>query len=226
MFSIPITWIAIPNKQYSIAKHPVTNAQFADFIEANGYYNRQFWSDAGWNQRMIDHWTAPRSWQAEQFNDLEMPVVGVSWYEAIAFCVWLSELTGSQITLPTSNQWQYAAQGDDGRLYPWGDEWDASRCNHNVDKTGVGKITPVTRYEGKGESPFGVVDMAGNVWEWCMTDDKDNNHEIMAAANTRIIHGGSWDGRSIDLYRCDRWSRCYPKYGMINCGFRVVRQDG
>ena len=128
----PFVWIDIPGKGYSIAKYPVTNAQYATFIAAGGYNQRQWWMDAGWDAKnkglMLDWstgtgvettpWTEPRFWNDSQFDSAEQPVVGVSWYEALAFCRWLSHTSGNSITLPREDQWQYAAQGDDGRKYP------------------------------------------------------------------------------------------------------------
>jgi len=175
----PFAWIDIPNKGYSIAKYPVTNAQFAEFIKAGGYEIEKWWTEEGWQKRLEGwhyqdktwqasgtSWTQPRYWDDKKLNGAMQPVVGVSWFEAVAFCLWLSDATGENIMLPTEDQWQYAAQGDDGRTYPWGNEWNRDLCNNNVDKKGIGKTTPVTQYEGKGDSPFGVVDMSGNVWEW------------------------------------------------------------
>ena len=142
----PFAWIDIPAGRvdikkhgefdvaaFQIAKYPITNAQYAKFIEAGGYRKRKWWTDAGWERRSSDSWTEPRYWAGSRFNGREQPVVGVSWYEAVAFCLWLSDLTGEQIMLPTEDQWQRAAQGDDGRVYPWGDEWDCHRCNNSVD---------------------------------------------------------------------------------------------
>ena len=163
---------------FAIAKYPLTNAQFAPFIEAGGYKTKKWWTDAGWGQREKDGWTEPRFWSDSKWNGTEQPVVGVSWYEAIAYCQWLSEQTGQKILLPTEQQWQFAAQGDEGRDYPWGSGWNRDLCNNNVDKKGIGKTTPVTQYEGKGDSPFGVVDMAGNVWEWCLTEHESGSNGI------------------------------------------------
>ena len=70
-------------------------------------------------------WSEPRFWNDSQWNGAQHPVVGVSWYEAVAFCLWLSDVTGERIMLPTEDQWQYAAQGDDGRTYPWGNSGTA-----------------------------------------------------------------------------------------------------
>jgi formylglycine-generating enzyme required for sulfatase activity len=187
---------------FCIAKYPITNAQFAQFIEAGGYAERQWWTDSGLRLRESKNWTEPRYWQDDKWNGADQPVVGVSWYEAVAFCRWLSDATGEAITLPTEQQWQRAAQGDDGREYPWGNTWDKSRCN--TDESGIGKTTPVTQYAGKGDSPFGVVDMAGNVWEWCLTDYATGAVDVAADAEPRVLRGGAWSddgGRARCAYR-------------------------
>src|SRR5690606_8543992 len=129
-----------------------------------------------------------RFWDDSQWNGADYPVVGVSWYEAVAFCRWLSEATGEAITLPTEEQWQYAAQGDDGRKYPWGDEWDCTRCNNSVEPCHSDGTTPVRQYEGPGDSPFGVVDMSGNVWEWTLTEYESGVNDL-DGANNRVIRG-------------------------------------
>ncbi len=202
----PFAWIVIPGKAYRISKYPITNAQYAAFVEAGGYGQREWWTDAGWDARLrgltLDYtqgigvpteypWTEPRFWHDELFNSPEQPVVGVSWYEALAFCRWLSAATGEAITLPTETQWQYAAQGDDGRLYPWGSEWDCARCNNSVKPCQSDRTTPVRQYEGVGDSPFGAVDMAGNVWEWCLSDFNDASNAL-DGDRPRVIRGGGW----------------------------------
>nr|MCU0499744.1 SUMF1/EgtB/PvdO family nonheme iron enzyme [Anaerolineae bacterium] len=117
--------LTIPTERYWIAKYPLTNAQFRLFMDAGGYREERWWTTAGWEARLKGWdwdatarklvetgkpWIEPRYWQNSQWNGAEQPVVGVSWYEAIAFCLWLSEVTGEQICLPTEAQWQYAAQ--------------------------------------------------------------------------------------------------------------------
>jgi formylglycine-generating enzyme required for sulfatase activity len=201
----PFAWIDIPGKGYSIAQYPLTNAQYARFLEAGGYDQKQWWTEAGWDTKLkgleldwgtgqgvaTTPWTAPRFWNDPKWNGGDYPVVGVTWYEAAAFCQWLSDTTGERIMLPTEEQWQYAAQGDDGRLYPWGNEWDCTRCNNSIKPCQSDGTTPVRQYAGKGDSPFGVVDMAGNVWEWTLTgyDDQSNDLE---GDRMRVIRGGGW----------------------------------
>ncbi|MEO1645161.1 MAG: SUMF1/EgtB/PvdO family nonheme iron enzyme, partial [Chloroflexota bacterium] len=178
--------LAIPKKTYAISKYPVTNAQFAKFKDAGGYNTERWWTDEGWQKRYEGwrydgndwnpskkRWTKPHFWNDSEMNSEDQPIVGVSWFEAVAFCLWLNEEMDEdekKIMLPTEAQWQYAAQGTDGRAYPWDDKWDKARCQNNFDEQTV-KTSPVTEYEGreKGSSPFGVEDMSGNVWEWCRT---------------------------------------------------------
>ncbi len=207
--------LEIPADTYWMAKYPVTNAQFAKFIEAGGYKTEKWWTEAGWQQRKSDKWTEPRHWTGNKWNGSNQPVVGVSWYEAVAFCLWLSDATGDRIMLPTEAQWQYAAQGTDGRDYPWGKEWDSQRCQNN------GGTSLVTKYEGKGDSPFGVVDMAGNVWEWCLTENNRGNNDINGT-DERVLRGGSWNLTNSDFFRCVIRYRDSPRTRYSTIGFRLA----
>lgn len=206
---------------FAIAKYPVTNAQFRLFVDAGGYSERTWWTDAGWARCEKEGWTEPRYWQDDRWNGTEQPVVGVSWYEAAAFCLWLSDLTGERIMLPTEQMWQRAAQGDDGREYPWGKKWAASRCNSNVDDKGIGRTTPVRQYEGEGDSPFGVVDLAGNVWEWCLTT-YETGEIALNGTGVRVLRGGSWNLNVTAFFRCAYRDWFNPNYWYNNAGFRLV----
>lgn len=234
----PFAWIAIPGKGYNIAKYPITNAQYAKFMEAGGYQQRQWWTDAGWDAKLqgltLDWstgagvatdtpWTEPRFWNDPAWNGSEQPVVGVSWYEAMAFCQWLSQATGTNIALPTEDQWQYAAQGDDERKYPWGNEWDCTRCNNSVKPCESTGTTPVRQYEGRGDSPFGVVDMVGNVWEWCLTEFDNQSNDDLTNTNSRTIKGGGWFFFTKADCRCNFRYSDLP-FGWYNFrGFRIVQ---
>lgn len=235
---------------FQMAKYPITKAQYSKFIEAGGYSNKKWWTEAGWDAREKGYnwdsyssswkptdkaWTEPRFWTDQGWNGADYPVVGVSWYEAIAFCNWLNSLIekfpspseavgrGARgegiITLPTEQQWQRAAQGDDNRLYPWGNKFDENRCN--TKEGGINKTTPVTQYEGKGDSPFGVVDMVGNIWEWSLTDFETGMQDFNSDATSRVLRGGSF-------YDILLWSRAtfrffnYPYYWFGSYGFRCV----
>ncbi len=222
----PFAWIDIPASAplpaFSITKYPVTNLQFSRFMAAGGYRERRWWTEAGWNRCQEENWVQPCYWTESQWNNARQPVVGVSWYEAMAFCLWLSEETGERITLPSEHQWQYAAHGDEDREYPWGNDWDPSCCNNNVDGNGVGTTTPVTQYEGRGDSPFGVTDMSGNVWEWCLTAYTTGGHNP-EGTDVRVLRGGSWDFVNAIFFRCDSRNRNYPYYRQGLDGFRCVR---
>lgn len=185
---------------FQIAKYPVTNAQFDVFINhPDGYKDPQWWDFSESAKQWRIENTQP---QGKGISGDTHPRVKVCWYEAVAFCRWLTAITGEKITLPTEQQWKRAAQGNDGRKYPWGNEWDKERCNNSVStKNWFGKelgksesTTPVTQYEGKGDSPFGVVDMAGNVWEWGLTAYEQDSNDLFKIADGRIVLGGSWDG--------------------------------
>jgi len=216
--------LAIPTARYWIGKYPVTNAQYAKFIEAGGYRERRWWTDAGWAARQENDWTEPRFWDDGRFNGAEQPVVGVSWYEAVAFCRWLSDVTGEKIMLPTEAQWQYAAQGGDGRAYPWGNEWDCTRCNNSASPCDSHATTPVRQYEGKGDSPFGVVDMAGNVWEWCATA-YGTGSDALDGTDVRVLRGGSWVNiYPVNLRAAVRY-RLIPDDRYSNDGFRCARSS-
>ncbi len=144
---------------YQLARTPVTNAQYKAFVDATGY-------------RAPDHWQHGRIPVGKQ----DHPVVNVSWNSAQAYCGWIG------LRLPTDQEWEKGARGTDGREYPWGNQApDANRCN--FDKN-VGDTTLVTRYPS-GASPYGLLDMAGNVWEWC-EDWYDSAHR------DRVLRGGSW----------------------------------
>lgn len=208
---------------FQIAKYPITNDQYEEFQKAGGYYEEPWWTGAGLLLRRKEDWREPRFWQNEKLNS-DHPVVGVSWYEAVAFCLWLSNKTGEKIMLPTEQQWQRAAQGDDGRVYPWGKLWNGTCCNNAVGIKGDGKTTSVRKYEGKGDSPYGVVDMAGNVWEWCLTNYDDGIIDITKHSEFCILRGGSWSGSDLTVFRGSNRhnGRSYYREGR-DIGFRIAR---
>lgn len=204
-------------KPFQIAKYPVTVTQYTLFVQAGGYDNQEYWTKDGWNWRILKGIELPRFWNEPNWHQPKHPIVGVSWYEAIAFCHWLSNLSHENITLPTEQQWQRAAQGNDGRLYPWGDLMDENRSNFtNI----TGHTTPVTQYPN-GASPYGVIDMSGNVWEWCLTDGVTGQAGI-EGANNRILRGGAWDYRQIVATTSVRLSY-FPSFRYTLVGFRLTR---
>lgn len=155
-------------------------------------------------------------------------MVNVSWHDALAYCRWLSDQTGKLITLPSEAEWEKAARGTDARKYPWGDRLDARLCN--VWQSGVGDTTPVDLYPS-GASPYGCLDMAGNVWEWTRSlysygypyDPSDATRENVDAPNNqwRVLRGGSWNTSGEDA-RCAYRLRCLPDLRLRVVGFRVA----
>ena len=177
---------------FYMAQYPVTNVQFKEFIKAEGYKQERWWTKEGWQHVVERSWKQPRLWDWSsakaygKFDEDEQPVVGISWYEALAFCWWLSEVCEAKISLPSDQAWQRAAQGDDERKYPWGNEFDTSKANTYQSR--IKRTSSVTAYPD-GASPYGVMDMVGNVWEWCMTDFKTGSHELVAT--DRVLRGSS-----------------------------------
>jgi formylglycine-generating enzyme required for sulfatase activity len=138
---------------YWIDKYPVTNEKYRAFIQAGGYEKQQYWSADGWQWKTETMVSRPEYWNDVKWNKPDQPVVGMSYYEAEAYAKWASK------RLPTEQEWEKAARGEDGRQYPWGEEFDKNRCNS--DESGIGHTTPVSQYPN-GVSPYGCYDMAGN----------------------------------------------------------------
>ncbi|MFN8457144.1 MAG: SUMF1/EgtB/PvdO family nonheme iron enzyme [Anaerolineae bacterium] len=189
----------------------VTNAQFAHFIQAGGYGQPGWWSEEGWQWRQQEDWSQPRWWSDPELNNPNQPVVGVSWYEAEAFCHWLSETYGQPYHLPTEAEWERLARGQDGREYPWGDKWQEGLANTN--EAGIRQPSAVGLFPS-GVSPAGVYDCAGNVWEWCADwYDKERTG--------RVLRGGFF-------FSYEEYARCAVRLGNLpygwgrNNGFRVV----
>jgi formylglycine-generating enzyme required for sulfatase activity len=192
--------------EYYISKTPVTNAQYASFTAA------------------IDH-HAPYHWKRGQppGGKEDHPAVVVSWHDAMAYCEWLAVITGKAYRLPTEAEWEKAARGADGRIYPWGNQWDPKRCNSQ--EGGPGRTTAVGQYSPQWDSLYGCVDMVGNVWEWCHSSyksypyDPDDDREDPEARGDRVLRGGA--------FATQRPVRCAARRGnpQINryydIGFRV-----
>jgi formylglycine-generating enzyme required for sulfatase activity len=219
---------------YAIGRYPVTNAEFKRFIDDNGYTTQAYWTDAGWQRKESESWTKPRYWDDQQWNDLSQPVVGVTWYEAAAYCNWLAQKTGKLYRLPTEAEWEYAARGKEGYRYPWGNQWDKTRCNSK--EHGAGHTTPVGQFSPQGDSSFGVGDLAGQVWEWCSTKYGgteaqpkfkypyllDDGREDAQGDDTRILRGGSWADDPA-YCRCGYRIRLDPGFRNYDGGFRCAR---
>jgi len=209
---------------YHISRYPITVAQYRAFIKAGGYEQRRYWTKSGWEWRESEDVKEPADF-GEPFNLFNHPQVGVSWYEAVAFCSWLSEQTGQDVRLPTEAEWERAARHTDARRYPWGQEHPKERCN--MSDTGIGSTCAVGMFP-HGDAICGAADVSGNVWEWCITKWQGNyrnyEQEVDDAPDgdyIRVVRGGAF-------YYNDRYVRCafrlnrLPHDRSFNRGFRVV----
>lgn len=212
-------------ERFFMAQHPITNAQYQVFVD-DGYSERRWWRyspDAhAWREAHPEPINTP-------YLNRDVPRTYVTWFEAVAFCLWLqhhltpkltSYLMGGNrahsIVLPTEHEWQRAAQGDDTRLYPWGYQFEAGRCNTR--ESGIRDLTPVTQFPS-GASPFGVMDMSGNAWEWCLTEWGTDTAKAVGNG-PRSVRGGSWfanKDRACVMFR-DGW---LPTLNDRRLGFRV-----
>ncbi|MEI2746602.1 MAG: SUMF1/EgtB/PvdO family nonheme iron enzyme [Ottowia sp.] len=185
--------------------------------------------DDGEFEALLEDWhppgrqTQPAFWNDEAFNNPAQPVVGVCWYEARAYCVWLSAQTGQPFRLPTEAEWEAAARGPAGRRHAYGDEFDASRCN--AFETRVRRTTPVGVFPG-GETPEGLIDMTGNTWDW--TGSLYRPYPYIAADGRedpaearRVVRGGSWSNDRVSARAVCR-SDLGPDGRFNRFGFRLV----
>jgi formylglycine-generating enzyme required for sulfatase activity len=205
---------------YYLAQTPVTNAQYAAFVQATGHPAPYHWGGGSPSRRKELH-----------------PVVNVSWHDALAYCNWLAQATGKPYRLPSEAEWEKAARGDDGRIYPWGGQWDPARCNSREggpgativeEKIYIGDTTPVGAYP-EGASPYGLLDMAGNVWEWTSSayevypyDPGDGREDLQAGDEVRRVLRGGASGNLAWRVRCAFRASDLPDFFFYDRGFRVA----
>lgn len=167
----------------------------------------------------------PQWWYDSDRNNPSQPVVGITWFEAKAYCEWLSTITGKVYRLPSEAEWEAVARGTQGRIYPWGNEWDIAKANTIEGR--VLKPSPVGAYTAAGGvGQFEAEDQAGNVWDWTSTIykpypyRKDDEHENENAEGERVARGGSWLNLS-RLARCAFRYWVVPDYFSYYVGFRL-----
>jgi formylglycine-generating enzyme required for sulfatase activity len=217
---------------FYMMRYPVTNAQYRLFVEATGHRPPLFWPEDQFPTEKADH-----------------PVVGVTFHDATAFCHWAAEVTGLPARLPTEPEWEKAARGGNGRLYPWGNEWKSGLCNSGESKLSV--TVPAGRFSPQGDSLYGIADIAGNAQEWCAslfgpypydpTDGREvlvhnldgqslmpnltdtgcvaNPQQIEAALDKMVVRGGSWR-QDRHQSRCAYRSWAAPMHRSDDTGFR------
>ncbi|HMW21868.1 MAG TPA: SUMF1/EgtB/PvdO family nonheme iron enzyme [Burkholderiaceae bacterium] len=177
-------WEHPPLPPYAIARYPVTNRQWQAFVDDNGYQNDRWWSG-------FEHRPQPKS---PNWSDPTAPRETINWFEAMAFCHWLSFRMGQLVCLPTEWQWERAVRGVEGRQYPWGMDWDSSKANTGnlVGKTTLVGIYPNGTTLDEGKNSTGILDLAGNVWEWCLNDY--DRPDRLYPQSEAVVRGGSWSG--------------------------------
>ena len=176
----PVRQVHVP--AFAITRFPVTIAQYRQFIEDSGYRHKEFWGAGG-----FERFRSPSKWE-EQLSELNCPVVGVSWFEAAAFCQW----AGAR--LPEETEWERVAAGPEGRRFPWGNELpNSSRAYFDavLPKVAATGIFP------EGQTPEGIFDLAGNAWEWTASTyapygaQKDTRHSATRSLDRKVIRGGT-----------------------------------
>jgi len=180
--------------------YEVTNAQYQEFMKATGH-------------------KAPRYWHHPRFNVPSQPVIGVTWYDAVAYCEWIGK------RLPTEAEWEKAARGGlVGKQYPWGDTWDPSKVSNNGIAT-----TPVGSFPPNG---YGLYDMSGNLWEWCAdwydfgyyAKSPKRNPKGPSSGSSRVVRGGSWLN-AMNYLRVAVRGSLIPLEASYNYGFRCADDD-
>ena len=219
---------------FYIMRGAVTNAQYQQFMKDTGYRAPQFWKNGSFAAGQADH-----------------PVVGVSFGDAVEFCLWAAQASGLPVRLPSEAEWEKAARGSDGRTYPWGNHWEAGRAN--TYEARLKGTSPVGQFSPAGDSPYGVADLAGNVQEWCATifdaypydpnDGRDRylydlgGHGLLpkqydagctsvitsaeAELGKSVVRGGSWR-ESKHQSRCAYRSWAAPLHRSDDTGFRCA----
>ena len=232
---------------YFVSRYPVTNAQFDLFVnDPQGYANERWYTDAGREWRNKVKQDRPPK-QGGAFDLPNHPVVNVTWYEAVAFTRWLTnklreekaglnvwendkirevsvDFTRCEVRLPSEAEWEKAARGEKGLRYPWGNDFNQEKVNSNMI---IGSTSAVGCFPA-GQSPYGLLDMSGNVYEWCATqwtkgykDYNKNENNNLEGDDLRVLRGGAF-------YDNERYVRCAyrgnfdPSGRTHDFGFRVV----
>ncbi len=234
----PKEFISIPNQDYEFSKYVITNKWFEEFILAKGYENPKYWNNLASKVWLInnkiysidekyDYMVKKESIYfkkkfkkeliKEDFNSALQPVVYVTYYEALAFCRYLSDIDSEyEYFIPTKEQWEHVASaGDKNRDYPWGNIWNKDYCNNGTNQ--LNKTTEIGLFP-QGDSKFGVSDMVGNVWVW--TSSLDNN-------DYNYLKGGSWNFNDPSYFKIlDTQMTFYtnPSYQHYDIGFLCIRK--
>lgn len=202
---------------YRISRHLVTNADYAAFIKETGHaapaVSQETWDSYGlihpYERTLKFQWKQGAPDPARR----DHPVVLIDHMSAVAYADWLSEKTGKSWRLPTAAEWEKAARGTEGAIFPWGNQYDPGKLNSH--DAGPFDTLPVGRFES-GISPFGLTDVAGQVFEWTATP---------AGKGRYVVKGGSWDDKGCGVCRAAAWHTRPVDLKHILVGFRVVQEE-
>ena len=204
--------VTIPHA-FRLACNPITNSQFRCFVDAPDV------ASAAWWQGIPD---GEKNFDEPKFPYANHPRETVSWYQAVAFCRWLSAKLEKTILLPHEYEWEVAArwagETTDARAYPWGDKFDTEKAN--TKEGGVGQTTAVSLYPSGKQPNLNLYDLSGNVWEWCRNKYQDPNDEQIDS-DRRVLRGGSFFS-SYDYARAAFRANLTPSYRVDYYGFRVA----
>lgn len=219
---------------YMVAAVPITVGQFNAFLYAPDGYGAPDW----WSPEALQWRDGAPERPMTTFRALDNhPVVNVSWYESVAFCSWLSVRLGRPIRLPTEPEWENAARNGDVRLFSWGDHFSPERCN--CKESGFGQPVPVGCYPTAADHTNTILDLSGNIWEWCSTAAVDGEGAEFSYPYSptdgreglelgplayRIVRGGSFVNPPF-LVRCAYRGRDRPGERASRIGFRVATYD-
>ena len=205
---------------FAMMQSTVRNQQFIEFVSAGGYRNDDYWSEMGWRWRKSKKQIIPAFWNDANFNALEQPLVGISWYEALAFSNWMTIETGQKWRLPSEVEWEVAANVEgEGQI-------------HSANR-GLGKTIPAIA--SGYQSTHGAWNLRGNVWEWCSTRwgknwqsldypypySSDDGREDLSGSYARVMRGGSWFDPIQEAHPAKR-ARFLPGSRASNIGFRLI----
>ncbi len=208
-------------EEFWMGKYPIINRQFIEFVKQEKYQftqRRQSASEPYWGKGILEK--------------PDHPVTQVTWYDAQAFCKWASRQTNILIRLPEETEWEKASRGVDGRIFPWGNSISPDRQTTNGGMWQLGDTTSVGKYSPQGDSPFGCVDMSGNVDEWVNSSaraypyvTKDKTRSSLNSSNDPVgkrgYRGGSFDSGGFDHLRSAYRGEAEPEYRGFQTGFRV-----
>ena len=216
---------------FELGRYPVTNGLYAQFIAAQGYEKPDYWTPDGWIWRVNTGRTQPLFWDSPKFAGETRPVVGLSWFEALALARWASIVTGNSVRLPSEAEWEWAAHGTQANsMYPWGGAWDSGKLNSSKAIEGdspLGTTALVGSFSPAGDGPFGHADLLGQVWEWTSSLFRPypytagDGREDLYTPEWRVLRGGSWsEGKYAN--RITSRNLYLPSYSDANLGVRLA----